>query len=61
MTSSFTQRYAAFIVNNPWRLLLLSLIIILTAASGGRFLQFTSDYREFFSEDDPEEESEVYE
>ncbi|PCJ31251.1 MAG: RND transporter [Gammaproteobacteria bacterium] len=54
MTSSFTQRYAAFIVNNPWRLLLLSLIIILTAASGGRFLQFTSDYREFFSEDNPE-------
>ncbi|PHS70596.1 MAG: RND transporter [Methylophaga sp.] len=54
MTKSFTQRYAEYIVNHPWRLLLLSLIIILTAASGGRFLQFTNDYREFFSEDNPE-------
>ena len=54
MTSSFTSRYATFIVNHPWRLLLLSLIVILMAASGGRFLQFSNDYREFFSEDNPE-------
>jgi len=54
MNISFTKRYAEFIVNNPWRLLLLSLIIILMAASGGRFLQFSNDYREFFSEDNPE-------
>ncbi len=54
MTDSFTNRYAIFIVNHPWRLLLLSLIVILMTASGGRFLQFSNDYREFFSEDNPE-------
>jgi len=54
MTPSFTDRYAAFIVDHPWRLLLLSMIVILTVASGGRFLQFSNDYREFFSADNPE-------
>jgi len=54
MTSSFTDRYASYIVNQPWRILLFSLIVILMTASGGRFLQFSNDYREFFSEDNPE-------
>jgi len=54
MTTSFTQRYAEYIVNHPWRLLLISLIVIVMTASGGRFLQFSNDYREFFSEDNPE-------
>jgi predicted RND superfamily exporter protein len=54
MTSSFSSRYAAFIVNHPWRLLLLSVIVVLMAASGGRFLQFSNDYREFFSEGNPQ-------
>jgi hypothetical protein len=54
MTSSFSSRYAQFIVNNPWRLLVLSIVVILMAASGGRFLQFSNDYREFFSADNPQ-------
>lgn len=52
--SSLTNRYAEFITNNPWRILLLSLILLLFFASGGRFLQFTNDYRQFFSEDNPQ-------
>ena len=54
MTSSFSNRYAEFIVNHPWRLLVLSVIVILMTASGGRFLQFSNDYREFFSADNPQ-------
>lgn len=54
MVSSFTERHSDFIINNPWKILLLSIITILFFASGGRFLQFTNDYREFFSEENPE-------
>ncbi|MFW5451098.1 MAG: efflux RND transporter permease subunit [Methylophagaceae bacterium] len=54
MNDSFTQRYSNFIVYHPWRLLLLAVITILMIASGGRFLEFTNDYREFFSDDNPE-------
>ena len=53
MTGSFTYRYAEYVVSHPWRLLLLSLIVVFAAASGGRFLEFTNDYREFFSDDNP--------
>jgi len=54
MKTTFTQRYANYIVNHPWRLLLVSAIVIMMAASGGKKLQFSNDYREFFSEDNPE-------
>ncbi|NQY27008.1 MAG: MMPL family transporter [Piscirickettsiaceae bacterium] len=54
MTYSFTQCYANFIVHHPWRLLLLSLLVIVMTASGTRFLAFSNDYRDFFSEDNPE-------
>lgn len=54
MSPSFSQRYADYIVNNPWRLLLLSIIVLFVMASGGRFLHFSNDYREFFSADNPE-------
>ncbi|NQZ54491.1 MAG: MMPL family transporter [Piscirickettsiaceae bacterium] len=54
MDDSLAQRYINYVVDHPWRLLLLSFIVIFMAASGGRFLEFTNDYREFFSEDNPE-------
>ena len=54
MSSSFSQRYADYVVNKPWRLLMLSIIVLLVMASGGRFLHFSNDYREFFSADNPE-------
>ncbi len=54
MKGSFTKRYAQYVVNNPWKMLLLALVLVLAAGSGGRLLQFTNDYRAFFSEDNPE-------
>jgi uncharacterized protein len=54
MKGSFTNRYAEYVVSNPWKMLLLALILVLAAGSGGRLLQFTTDYRVFFSEDNPE-------
>jgi hypothetical protein len=54
MKMAFSQRYSQFVVNHPWTLLLLTLLLVLAASSGGRFIEFTNDYRVFFSEDNPE-------
>lgn len=54
MKSSFTTRYSEYVVNHPWLLLFVSLILVFAASSGGRFIEFTNDYRVFFSEDNPE-------
>ncbi len=45
--------YARFVTRFHWLVLLISLAIGLSLLSGGRFLQFTNDYRYFFSEDNP--------
>ena len=50
---SFATNFGTWVVNHKWRVLLLSLIVIFTAASGARFLSFITDYRVFFSPDDP--------
>jgi predicted RND superfamily exporter protein len=54
MKGSFTQRYIDFVITHPWRILVLTLLVVMTAGSGGRFIEFTNDYRVFFSEDNPE-------
>ena len=54
MKGSFTNRYIDFVIGHPWRVLLLAVLVVLTAGSGGHFLEFTNDYRVFFSEDNPE-------
>jgi hypothetical protein len=48
MKMAFSQRYSQFVVNHPWTLLLLTLLLVLAASSGGRFIEFTNDYRVFF-------------
>ncbi len=54
MKDAFNQRFADYVVSHPWRILLLSIVVIMITASGARFLEFTNDYRVFFSEDNPE-------
>ncbi len=54
MKKPLTQRYIDFIIVHPWRILLLSLLTVIVAGSGGRFIEFTNDYRVFFSDDNPE-------
>jgi hypothetical protein len=54
MKTSYTERYSQYVVNHPWLMLLTSLLLVLAAASGGRFIEFTNDYRVFFSDDNPE-------
>lgn len=47
-------RYGHWVVNHPWIAMLLSLAVVFAAASGGRFLQFKTDYRVFFAEENPQ-------
>ncbi len=48
------ERYTALLIRWRWVVVLLSLLWVFAAASGGRFLSFTNDYRIFFSEENPQ-------
>ncbi|MDC9727738.1 MAG: MMPL family transporter [Methyloprofundus sp.] len=52
--TSIISRLGAFVVNHPWRVLLIVLIVIAGSASGLRSLEFTNNYRVYFSEDNPQ-------
>ena len=52
--SNAVTRYGRWVVNHPWLTILVTLIAVMAAASGGRFLAFTTDYRVFFSADNPQ-------
>jgi predicted RND superfamily exporter protein len=53
-SSSAVTRYAQWVVHHPWIVIFISIILVMAAASGGRFLSFTTDYRVFFSKDNPQ-------
>jgi len=49
-----TLKLSELIVRFRWLMLLLPILLVFYAASGGRFLEFTTDYRVFFSEENPQ-------
>jgi len=53
-TDNGVTRYAQWVVSHPFIVILLTLLIVFAGASGGRFLGFTTDYRVFFSKDNPQ-------
>ncbi len=52
--ANFVVRYAWWIVRHPWIVILATLLLVIAMASGGRFLAFKTDYRVFFSDDNPQ-------
>jgi hypothetical protein len=54
MATKMTELYLRLIRRFPWLVLLLTVILVLLAASGGRFLTFSNDYRIFFGKDNPQ-------
>lgn len=46
--------YVAWVVRFRWPILFLTLLWVFALANGGRFLQFKTDYRVFFSKDNPQ-------
>lgn len=53
MNNSATQ-WAKWVLARPWSLIILSIVIVMMAASGARFLSVTNDYRVFFRADNPQ-------
>ena len=47
-------RYTQWVLRWRWPILLATFVWVGLAASGGRFLQFSTDYRDFFGEENPQ-------
>jgi len=50
----FEAKFGTWVIKYRWLIITLSLLLVMAAASGGRFLVFKADYRVFFSDDNPE-------
>jgi len=50
----FESLFGPWVIRYRWLIILATLIIVGLAGSGGRFLEFTSNYRVFFSHDNPQ-------
>ncbi|WP_417452218.1 efflux RND transporter permease subunit [Kordiimonas sp.] len=50
----FAVKLANFVIARRWLVILATLLITVSVASGGRFLSFSNNYRDFFSEFNPE-------
>jgi len=56
-TSAFEKRiigFAEMVIRRRWWIIALTLIAVVATAAGGRHLGFSTDYRVFFSEDNPQ-------
>jgi len=52
--SELESKLGSWVIKYRWIIILLSLVLVFAAASGGRFLAFKADYRVFFSDDNPQ-------
>jgi len=50
----FESKFGPWVIKYRWLIIILSLLLVMGAASGGRFLAFKADYRVFFSGDNPQ-------
>ena len=50
----FETLFSLWVIRYRWPVILATLVLVAAAASGGRFLEFTTNYRVFFSPDNPQ-------
>ncbi|MBL1142301.1 MAG: MMPL family transporter [Proteobacteria bacterium] len=48
------KSYPKWLLNHRWFVIFFCLVLVIAAASGGRLISFTTNYRVFFSEDNPQ-------
>ena len=53
-TDRFAARLAEIVIGYRWLVILATLLLVVGAASGARHLEFSNDYRVFFSDKNPE-------
>ncbi|MCF6219283.1 MAG: MMPL family transporter [Gammaproteobacteria bacterium] len=51
---TWVTRYASWVVNHPWWMIMLAILVVVAVASGAKHLTFSSSYRVFFSADNPQ-------
>ena len=54
MPENNTVKFGRFIVNNKWLVLFLSIIFMVVSMMGAQYLEIKTDYRVFFSKDNPQ-------
>ncbi len=54
MNTNSNNSLGSWVIRFRWLIILMTLLLVLAAASGGRFLSFATDYRVFFSKDNPQ-------
>ncbi|MEK9628501.1 MAG: MMPL family transporter [Nitrospinota bacterium] len=54
MNNPQNNGFGSWVIRFRWWIILSTLILVFSAASGARFLNFSTDYRVFFSEDNPQ-------
>ncbi|MBT5551611.1 MAG: MMPL family transporter [Nitrospina sp.] len=54
MNTNTENGFGTWVIRFRWWIIPVTLMIVLLAASGGRFLSFSTDYRVFFSKDNPQ-------
>jgi len=52
--SELESKLGPWVIKYRWLIIILSLLLVFAAESGGRFLVFKADYRVFFSKDNPQ-------
>ena len=50
----FEQAFGKWVLNYRWPIIIFSLVFVALATTGGKNIYFTTNYRVFFSEDNPE-------
>ena len=54
MNTNSNNGFGSWVIRFRWLILPTTLLLVLVAASGARFLGFSTDYRVFFSKDNPQ-------
>jgi len=54
MNTNLNNGFGSWVIRFRWLIVPATLFLVFAAASGGRFLGFSTDYRVFFSEDNPQ-------
>ena len=54
MNTDFKNEFGDWVIRFRWWIILFTIVLVFAAASGGRFLGFSTDYRVFFSKDNPQ-------
>lgn len=49
-----SQAFFSVVLKNPWKVVVFSMLLVVSAMYGAIFLTFSNDYRDFFSEDNPQ-------